>query len=385
MKNIFLLLSFLLVCVGTDAQFTAAQLKQRMEDSIYQKTLIPRGFNGRNHTDRMKEVIDFAELKVKYTDTLNRLIATKKMIDSLYALIVKYADTANMLAPYLHKADTATLSARINAKVSPSTLVTSSGVAGLTNYGTANSLIGVNSTASAWTNKQVYASANRFGIGTDPTTTIHVAADAPIMTVHDSGGSSGFRYNATGTSLFTIRFQKLGTTVSTITSTGAATFGSANSPAAGVFVDAYGMVYGRAANGEGARFMNSTTSDNYVSIHNNMNIIGHRIDNSASVLSILTQNNGGAWSGSGGAILLSPNNIEALRAAVSGNVGIRGVTSPTAGIHLPAGTATAGTAPFKFTAGTNLSVVENGAVEFDGTNLYITIAGTRYKFVLTTP
>jgi hypothetical protein len=44
---------------------------------------------------------------------------------------------------------------------------------------------------------------------------------------------------------------------------------------------------------------------------------------------------------------------------------------------LKAGTATAGTAPLKFTAGTNLTTPENGAMEFDGSNLYITIGGVR--------
>ena len=46
--------------------------------------------------------------------------------------------------------------------------------------------------------------------------------------------------------------------------------------------------------------------------------------------------------------------------------------SPTARLHLPAGTATANTAPLKFTSGANLTTPEAGAVEWDGTNLYIT-------------
>lgn len=39
---------------------------------------------------------------------------------------------------------------------------------------------------------------------------------------------------------------------------------------------------------------------------------------------------------------------------------------------LPAGTATAGTAPLKFTLGVNLTSAEAGAVEYDGTHLYYT-------------
>lgn len=48
------------------------------------------------------------------------------------------------------------------------------------------------------------------------------------------------------------------------------------------------------------------------------------------------------------------------------------VAAPTARLHLPAGTATASNAPLKFTAGTNLTTAEAGAMEWDGTNLYVT-------------
>jgi hypothetical protein len=77
-----------------------------------------------------------------------------------------------------------------------------------------------------------------------------------------------------------------------------------------------------------------------------------------------------------GYISLNTNVGEAIRIDNTGNVGI-GTTSPTARLHLPAGTATAGTAPQKFTAGTLLTTKELGAVEFidDGTDgkLYITL------------
>jgi lysophospholipase L1-like esterase len=45
-------------------------------------------------------------------------------------------------------------------------------------------------------------------------------------------------------------------------------------------------------------------------------------------------------------------------------------TAPTARLHLAAGTATADTAPLKFTSGTNLTTPEAGAVEYDGTEFY---------------
>lgn len=62
----------------------------------------------------------------------------------------------------------------------------------------------------------------------------------------------------------------------------------------------------------------------------------------------------------------------------SGNVGI-GQTTPTARLHIIAGTTAAGTAPIKLTAGSNLSVVEAGAIEFDGTHFYGSIGLVRYQ------
>lgn len=55
----------------------------------------------------------------------------------------------------------------------------------------------------------------------------------------------------------------------------------------------------------------------------------------------------------------------------TGNTGF-GTSSPTAALHLRAGTAAAGTAPLKLTLGTNLTTAEAGAVEYDGTALYST-------------
>jgi hypothetical protein len=50
---------------------------------------------------------------------------------------------------------------------------------------------------------------------------------------------------------------------------------------------------------------------------------------------------------------------------------------------LAAGTATAGTAPLKFTSGTNLTTAEAGAMEYDGTNLFFTRSGTTREGVIT--
>ena len=65
----------------------------------------------------------------------------------------------------------------------------------------------------------------------------------------------------------------------------------------------------------------------------------------------------------------------------AGRVQLGGV-APSAWLHLPAGTATAGTAPLKLTAGTNLTTPENGSFEYDGSFLYFTIGGVRYKVTL---
>jgi len=74
-----------------------------------------------------------------------------------------------------------------------------------------------------------------------------------------------------------------------------------------------------------------------------------------------------------------------IQANSNGRVGIGStVTSPTARLHLPAGTTTANTAPLKFTAGTNLTTGEAGTMEYNGTSLFFTPTGTtRLRHVLT--
>jgi hypothetical protein len=54
-------------------------------------------------------------------------------------------------------------------------------------------------------------------------------------------------------------------------------------------------------------------------------------------------------------------------------------TSPTAYVHLGAGTASANTAPLKFTSGTHLTTPETGAMEFNGTHFYGSVGTTRYQ------
>jgi hypothetical protein len=56
-----------------------------------------------------------------------------------------------------------------------------------------------------------------------------------------------------------------------------------------------------------------------------------------------------------------------------------GTTSPAARVHIAAGTTAAGTAPLKLSSGTVLTTPEDGAIEYDGTDFYVTQGATRYK------
>ena len=69
----------------------------------------------------------------------------------------------------------------------------------------------------------------------------------------------------------------------------------------------------------------------------------------------------------------------------AGNTGIGFTpsTTLTARLHIAAGSSSTGTAPVKLTAGTNLTTPENGAVEYDGTNYFVTSNATRYALART--
>lgn len=107
------------------------------------------------------------------------------------------------------------------------------------------------------------------------------------------------------------------------------------------------------ARGAGIRFDNGTNTNGAAQI----DLINGGATNEGA-LSFGTRNSSGTIA-------------ERVRIDSSGNVGI-GTTTPTAKLHLAAGTAATGTAPLKLTAGTNLTTPEAGAIEFDGTSLYYT-------------
>lgn len=105
---------------------------------------------------------------------------------------------------------------------------------------------------------------------------------------------------------------------------------------------------------------------------------------------------GGSSAEGNGAFSINGNPIYQLIGQTSTNCGTRldsiGLrigklsnvnTINTAQLTIGAGTATASTAPLKFTSGTNLTTPENGAVEFDGTNYFVTSGGIRYTLAKT--
>ncbi len=57
-------------------------------------------------------------------------------------------------------------------------------------------------------------------------------------------------------------------------------------------------------------------------------------------------------------------------------------TAPTAKLHLAAGSTSASSAPIKLTSGTNMTTAEAGAMEYNGTNLFFTRAGTTRENVV---
>ena len=65
-------------------------------------------------------------------------------------------------------------------------------------------------------------------------------------------------------------------------------------------------------------------------------------------------------------------------------IGFGGVTSPTAKIHVGAGTTSANTAPLKFASGTVMTTPEAGAIEYDGTDLFYTDSGATRRTVANT-
>jgi len=81
------------------------------------------------------------------------------------------------------------------------------------------------------------------------------------------------------------------------------------------------------------------------------------------------------FTGTGKALNFYTNNSTSIPlltgSGTSAQLGVN-MTTPAAQLHISAGSTAAGSAPLKFTAGTNMTAAEAGAMEWDGTNLFIT-------------
>jgi hypothetical protein len=97
-------------------------------------------------------------------------------------------------------------------------------------------------------------------------------------------------------------------------------------------------------------------------------------------------NQGSAANDSANALMWGRFNATASQRYIttSGSMNIGSVAIPTARLQLPSGSTSASTAPLKLTSGTNLTVAEAGAIEYNGTNLFFTpSSATRNNFLIT--
>ena len=106
--------------------------------------------------------------------------------------------------------------------------------------------------------------------------------------------------------------------------------------------------------------------------------------------STLTTGSGNVWIGNRAGLLSASNtlwidNSDTQPPIIYGDLANNRLCincmTPTARFHLPAGIATAGYAPLKFTSGTNLTTPEAGAIEYNGTELFFSPSTVRHTVV----
>ena len=134
--------------------------------------------------------------------------------------------------------------------------------------------------------------------------------------------------------------------------------------------------------GDALSLYNANTSANTgVFMQNDNNTIRMAIGAAGSTSAAIYAGTAFVRAGSGTVLWLGNSSSEIMRLhPAQSNVSIGGIAVPTARLHLPAGTATAGTAPLKIPSGIVLSVTEAGAVEADNNHLYWTnSSGTRLQ------
>lgn len=127
-----------------------------------------------------------------------------------------------------------------------------------------------------------------------------------------------------------------------------------------------------------------------ITVNNTLGTIGVNMYSAAPTITAL--NTGGLVTGYRSAVPVPSsgagktwnfyNDSAASPNAFLANTSFGQLTSPTAYVHLGAGTATAGTAPWKLTSGTNMTTAETGAWEYNGTNLFFTRTGTTRETIL---
>lgn len=108
--------------------------------------------------------------------------------------------------------------------------------------------------------------------------------------------------------------------------------------------------------------------------------------NAATNETTITQNIAGGYLGIGANSRKNDIYINSITtgSVLAGNIGFGGVTSPTAKLHLPAGSATASSAPIKFTSGTNLTTAEAGVMEYNNT-FHLTNSDATRRHIVTAP
>jgi hypothetical protein len=221
------------------------------------------------------------------------------------------------------------------------TLAVANGGTGASSFSPNNYLIRTNSSG-IFDTSAIYEANGRVGIGTaTPNALLNLIGD------YTANSLQAFEMSRSGISSDSARF-----TVSNGTNT------------AGQFLPIFqGM----------SNFLSTTLSIGMIIIgrpqeDNSSDDVGIRIDGRRKITGAMTT----------GAIVEFTNlNTALMRIMASGNVGI-GQSTPTAVLHLKAGTSTASTAPLKFTSGTNLTTAEAGAMEFNGTNLLFSPSTTRH-------
>lgn len=227
------------------------------------------------------------------------------------------------------------------------------GLISVTNTGATSVNIGLQiTTTGATTNYPLITSTGNIGFGTStPTDTLTLSATTPVVSLQESGFSHSF-----SNTIYSRANGFYALAPYSGSAGGALNVGISNTTSGAPALSFYG-----ASNITGA----TTTTAAVGFIAAKRSGSGTVAMDSADMA--FQFNNGGAAFSAGTSLVAILG---------SGNTGF-GQTAPTAVIHIKAGTATASTAPLKLTSGTDLTVAEAGAFEYDGTYLHFTNGGAQ--------